>query len=84
MATAQTTVEVKPSKELTEALDDVKAAIDSRLSLDYDTIHPIAMQSAQLVAEYYYALIERKVPSTLIDNLVYDFHRILWGQSLDS
>ena len=85
MAAPTVSVDIKPSPELTEALDEVNANIErASKPFDFDTVHPFVGQSATLIAEYYYALVEKKVPAQLIDNLVYDFHRVLWSMPLSA
>ena len=81
---ASATVTVQPSAELRAAIDEVNETLEaiqeSQVPFDYDTIKPLAMDAAKLVAEYYDALVQGKLPSELTANLVYDFHRVLWGQ----
>jgi hypothetical protein len=85
MASPNATVEVTPSPELLAALEETNQSIDKALKpFDFDTVQPFVKQSAKLVSEYYYALVEGKVPPSLIDNLVYDFHRVLWSMPLSA
>jgi hypothetical protein len=85
MAAPTTTVEIKPSTELLAALDETNSKLDQAAKpFDFDTVHPFVLQSATLISEYYYALVEKKVPAQLIDNLVYDFHRVLWSMPLSA
>ena len=79
MASANSTIEIKPSKELLEAIEDAEQVIGSDKPFDYDILHPYAMLAARLVSEYYYALVEGKLPHEVINGLVYDFHRVLWS-----
>lgn len=81
MASSDARIQIEPTPELSAALDRAEAL---RKPFDYDTLHPIAMQAAQIVSEYYYALIKGQLPPVVIDNLVYDFHRIVWAMPSDN
>lgn len=75
MASPNVTVEITPSPDLLEAVESVKKLG----ALDFEALLPLALRAADITGEYYRALVAAKLPSVVIDNLVYDFHRLIWN-----
>jgi hypothetical protein len=80
-AMAEMTVNIKPDEETLAEIAELRATVEalSEGPFNHELIQPYVTQAAELVAQYYYKLLELKVPTNVVDVLVFEFHQVLWG-----